>query len=202
MKKLLPLSYKGAREYLQGGDFYNALANMAAELAGEAGTFVERLAFRRFACMACEITTEQPTEPSVVVGQVRFRLPSGAGSQEAWLIETDSPVSGRRPFDEAALLANSFLDAEGRYVSLQEPSAYTPIEDVIALTKQLNYAVCPDVNGKWVFGQLDLVSPLPGSYQKLEIRMKSLIAGRFSVNDIFVDGRSTGTMRFIVGAPS
>lgn len=201
MKKLLLLSYKGEREYLHGSDFYNALAEVAARLTGEANAFVERLAFRRFARRACEITTEQPTEPATVVGQVRFRMPGRASSQEAWLVEIDNPVSGRRPFDEAALVANAFLDAKSRHICLPERSVYTPIEDVIALTKQLNYAVCPEVNGKWVFGQLDLVEPLTGSYQRLEIWMKNLIDGRFSVNDIIVDGRNIGSMRFIVGTP-
>ena len=201
MKKLLPLSYKGEREYLQGGDFFNALSDMVPEFTGEAGAFVERLAFRRFARMACEITTEQPAEPAVVVGQVRFRLPGEADSLEAWVVETDIQVSGRRPFEEAALLANSSLNAECRSASLPERSVYTPIEDVIALTKQLNYVVSPEANSKWVFGQLDLLEPLTDNYRKLEIRMKSLIAGRFSVNDIVVDGRSIGAMRFIVGAP-
>lgn len=201
MKKLLPLRYKGEREYLHGSDFYNALADISVEFTGDASAFVERLVFRRSARMACEITTEQPAEPSTVVGQVRFRVPAGADSQEGWLVETDGPVSGRRPFDEAALLANSSLDAESRCSSLPERSNCTPIEDVIALTKQLNYAVCPEVSGKWMFGQLDLVEPLTGDYRKLEIRMKNLIATRFSVNDIVVDGHNIGTIRFIMGAP-
>ena len=201
MKELLSLTYKGEREYLHGGDFYNALADIATEFTGDASAFVDLLAFRRFARLACEVTTEQPVGPSTVVGQVRFSLPGKAESLGAWLVETDHAVSGRRPFDEAALLVNSSLDAQGRCASLPERSIYTPIEDVIGLTKQLNYAVSPEADGKWVFGKLNLVEPLTEDYRKLEIRMKNLISGRFSVNDIVIDGRNIGTMRFIVGAP-
>lgn len=201
MRKLLPLVYKGEREYLHGSDFYNGLSDMAVELTGKENAFVERLAFRRFARMACEVTTEQPVEPSTVVGHVRFRLPAGTDSLEAWLVETDIQVRRREPFDEATLLVNSSLDVAGRCASLLKRSVHTPIEDVIALTKQLNYAVNPEVNGKWVFGQLDLAEPLTASYQQLKIRMKNLIAGRFSINDIIADGRNIGAMRFIVGAP-
>jgi hypothetical protein len=201
MRKLLTLSYKGAREYLHGSDFFNILTDIAAEVTNHPDAFVDRLTFRHFARMACEVTTEQPADLSKAIGQVRFRLPHDSSHLDAWLVETDISVTARRPFDEALLLANASLDESERSARIHDRSVYTPIEDVIALTKHLNYAVSPDVVGKWVFGQLDLTEPLIDSYQMLEIQMKSLIAGRFSVNDILVDGRRIGSMRFIVGAP-
>ena len=66
---------------------------------------------------------------------------------------------------------------------------------------QLNYSVCPLEKGQWVFGQLDLAEPLTVEYQHMEIRMKNLLTGRFSINEVYVDGRPVGAMRFIVGAP-
>jgi hypothetical protein len=57
------------------------------------------------------------------------------------------------------------------------------------------------VNGKWVFGQLDLAEPLSGDYRRLKIRLKQMIGGRFSVNEIIVDGHNIGTISFIVGDP-
>jgi hypothetical protein len=199
MKKLLAISYKGDRTYLQGGDFFNALMVTATEIGPDA--FVDRLTFRRFACRACLVTTDQHVDPSKVIGQVRFRLPHDSSHQDAWLIESDIVVTDRRPFDEALLLANASLDVSRRYAQLPVRSIYTPIEDVIALTKHLNYAISPEVTGKWVFGQLDLFQPLDSSYIALEIQMQNLIANRFSVNHILTDGCRIGTIRFIVGVP-
>lgn len=200
MRKLLRLSYKGTREYLHGSDIFNALSCVANEVTGHVDAFVDRLTFRRFARFACELTTEQPANSSMVVGQVRFKLPDSS-HLSAWLVETDIAVTDRRPFDEDRLLANARLDQEQRSARLPDRSEYSPIEDVIALTKYLNYAVSPEVDGKWVFGQLDIAEPLTENYQALEIKMKSLIAGRFSANDILIDGHRIGSMRFIVGAP-
>lgn len=197
MNKILPLSYKGERNYLQGGDFFNALSDIAAELAGDRGAYVERIAFRSFARMACEVSTEPTAEH---IGQARLAVPGGT-NVDVWLVETSHPVTSRRPFDEAQLLANASLGPDGRSAILPERSVYTPIEDVIALTKYLNYAVSPEVSGKWVFGQLDLTEPLTTDYQKLEIRLKNMVGGRFSVNSILVDDRNIGAIRFIVGAP-
>lgn len=200
MNKPLPLSYKGERNYLQGGDIFNALSDVASELAGDRGAYVERIAFRSFARMACEVFTEPPSEQLHVIGQANLAVPGKSGVN-VWLVETTDLVTSRRPFDEAQLLANASFSPDGRSVILPERSVYTPIEDVIALTKKLSYAVSPEVNGKWVFGQLDLTEPFTVNYRKLEIRLKNLIGGRFSVNNILLDDRNIGAIRFIVGAP-
>lgn len=200
MKKQLHVQYKGDRSYLQGGDLFNALSKFADEMLSGVDVFVEQLSFRRFARTACDVTTELPEDPSSIVGEVRFHQ-SGKDAVDAWLIETGRPVMGRLPFDEESLLAGSLLDLESQRVSLSERTGHTPIEEAIALTKRLNYAVCPKVNGKWVFAQLMLTERLNADYSQLEIRMKNLIACRFSNNEIYVDDRRIGIMRFIVGDP-
>lgn len=200
MNKMLPLSFKGDREYLHGSDIYNAVSNIAAELTGIQGAFVEWIAFRRFARMSCEISTEPPVEQSQIVSQARLRAP-GTGSLDVWLVETTIPVTSRYPFDEAQLLAKASLGPYCRIAHLPERSGYSPIEEVIALTKYLNCAVSPDVNGKWVFGQLDLTEPLTGDYRRLDIWLEKTIGRRFSVNEIIVDGRIIGTISFVVGRP-
>ena len=60
----------------------------------------------------------------------------------------------------------------------------------------------PITIGIWLFGQLDLIEPLADNYLSLEIKMKHLIDGKFSVNDILIDGRMIGSIRFIVGKVS
>lgn len=200
MREPLALSYKGSREYLHGTDFFNVLAELVPEITGDPDAFVERLIFRRFARMACEVTTDQPADQTKTIGQVRFRSTRDACYLDAWLVETDISVSIRQPFDEERLLASASLNEDTRSARLPLRSVYTPIEEVVILTKYLNYAISPEVAGKWVFGQLDLLEPLTGSYQILEIQMKNLIANRFSVSDILIDGHRIGTVRFIVGA--
>ncbi len=199
MNKPLLLSYKGNREYLQGGDIFNALSDLATELAGSADAFIERITFRRFARLSCNVSTEPPLDPSHIVSQARLRVP-GSASVDVWLVETANPVTSRSPFNEAQLLAHASIGPDGRSARLPDRAGYSPIEEVIALTKYLNTAVSPEVNGKWIFGQLDLAEPFATNYRVLEIRMKSLVGGRFSVNEILTDGRSIGSIRFIAGA--
>lgn len=198
MRKLLELSYKGTRNYVQGGDFFNAILSIAPIITGDTNAFIARLTFRHFANMACELITDPPDNLSTIIGEVKFFSPDEYSYIDGWIVLTDIPILGRRHFDEDLLLANTVFDEATRSALLLGCSRWTPIEQIIALTKYLNYSINPIAQGKWVFGQLDLKKPLSDRYAKLEIKMTNLIPGRFSVNNIFIDGCEVGSMRFIV----
>ena len=86
-------------------------------------------------------------------------------------------------------------------IVLEIRSAFSPIEELIALTKRLNYELTPDIDGKWVFGQMNLKCGLPDEYSQLRITRNCIVSGRFSVNDIKFDSKHVGDIRFIVGTP-
>lgn len=199
MKKLLPLLYKGSRDYLHGSDFFNSLMKLAEENTGDSDSYVERLTFRGYACKLCELIDIKPIDQGKVIGQVRYMTPVDSNKINFWLVETDKLVTNRYEFDENVVLLNSNLNEEKRSIILPNRSIYTPIEDVIILTKRLNYAISPINNGSWLFGQLDLLEPLIDNYNSLEIKMKNLIEGKFSINEILIDGRMIGSIRFIMG---
>jgi hypothetical protein len=203
MKIPLTLSFKGERVYLQGGDFYISLLEEGAKITGNSTFYIERLTFRRFTKKECFVTTVKPTGVIEAVGQVKFRLPNNSTFINAWIVETEACVMSKRKFDEDLVLSKAAFNKKTRTAELITRSIYTPIEDVIAITKFLNNSVSPleQGQGQWVFGQLDLTGPLEENYTILNIQMKSLIDNRFSVNDILIDGRRIGSIRFIVGTP-
>jgi hypothetical protein len=191
----LGLGFKGERTYIQGGDIYNAIAATVSD--ADPTAFVEHLVFREFARRDCDLVREKPGNDAVLIAQGRSR--SNDGRHPFWVTESQRDAVGRRPFDE-----DSITDAAvsaGSEIWSQQRSAYTPIEEIIALTKRLAYELTPEVEGKWVFGQIDLDGPLPTAYGKLVIVQKNLIAGRFSVNEITMDETVIGNIRFITGAP-
>jgi len=199
MNKLLPLIFKGSRGYLHGSDFFNILMNLAQENTGNRDSYVERLTFRQYASKLCELTDIKPILQEKLIGQVRYSSKINNDKVSLWIAETDNPIVGRYPFDETVIIDRVRLEKEKSSVTLLERSNFSPIEDVIVLTKCLNYSVSPITSGSWLFGQMDLTEPLTDNYQSLEIKIKHLIDGKFSVNDIFTDGRMIGSIRFIVG---
>lgn len=199
MDKLLKLSYKGSRNYLHGSDFFNTLMDIANELMGNSDSFVERLLFRGYARKACKLTDIKPNDTDVVIGQVRYMNPLDKSHVSLWLVETDKLITGKYPFDETIILSESELYEDKRSIVLPKRSIYSPIEDVIVLTKRLNNTISPLPSGNWLFGQLDLSEPLIDNYHTLEVQMTNLIERKFSVNDILIDGHKIGTIRFIMG---
>jgi len=191
----LNLKFKGDRTYIQGGDIFNAVERVARQDDDE--SYLSQLAFRRFARQDCDLFWTAPPQGTALIAQGRV-CQSGT-DRSFWVVETDEPATGRYEFDEASLVEPAVRN--GEEIILKERSIHTPVEEVIALTKRLNYELTPDVDGKWVFGQLKLISALPNDYSSLRIRRVIEVAGRFSVNKIMVDDRDVGDIRFIVGAP-
>lgn len=195
---LLRMAFKGNRTYLNGASFFDVLGSVAQEFTGKEGSYLVRLLFRRFAKNLCEIVSVPPENNKPLVGQGTYQLLSGQ-RKDFWILETEESISDRQPFDEEALLVNAQIDAKSRSACLTERTAYTPIEEVVALTKILHYQTMPIDSGKWLFGQIDLTEPLHDKYIRLDIQMKNCISGRFSINEIFLDKRNIGVIRFIVG---
>lgn len=198
MKIPLDLSFKGARHYIQGGDFFNSIQAAANSMQTHGTAYISKLAFRRFAYHLCELCLNEREESEASVGS--GELVFGDGSRQSfWISEGNQKPHDRRPYDEESMVAAAtYAD---QTASLKAPIEYSTIEAVIALTKVLNYRLAAPKEGKWVFGQIDLTQALPAINESLTIsRIKSL-PGRFSINEIIIDGHSVGMIQFIVGAP-
>ncbi|MDU9404598.1 hypothetical protein RTH46_19115 [Pseudomonas sp. zfem004] len=192
----LDFEFKGERNYIQGGDIFNGVEGLAREMFSDG--FVSLLVFRNLTRRHCVLAFESQTSMQVVA---TGNISTADGQRHGfWLYERDEEVIGRYPFDEEAVLSTSSLKPEEKLISMQSGDSVTPIEYVIALTKRLSYALAPNIDGKWLFGQLNLDQPLvPAGI--IKIVQKSILHGRMSVNEIWLDDVMVGTIRFIVGKP-
>ena len=191
----LKLKYKGNRTYLQGGDIFNALED--AFSVSQSG-YLSKLVFKRFARNQIAVVMEQPAEGASVLGTAIWKSALG-DERRLWLIETGVAVTESYPFDEQAIVAQASV--HDQHIQLTAPNTYSLIENIVALTKRLNYVLSPDVSGKWLFGQLDLKRGLPGGWESLCIDRTICVANNFSRNRILIDGQHYGEIRFIGGEP-
>ena len=184
----LHFRFKGDRGYVQGGDIFDELH----ALLGKQAKQILELSFRGFSNRQMRCLFADPGQGSKAEG---VAVDAAGLRQPFWLVETDQLVTERYPFDEDAITSHAQLD--GKAISANATSGYSVIEQIIALTKALNYHITPSVNGKWVFGQLRLGQPLPQAATHFVIRQKTLLAGRFSVQEVELDGKLIGQIRFI-----
>lgn len=184
----LRFRFKGERNYVQGGDIFDALEAWFGDQEWQLLELSFRGFSRRQMCCVLDNPGEDIKAEGVVIDRNGQRAPF-------WLLETDEPVTERYPFDEDAITRHAQQD--GKTISASATPGYSVIEQIIALTKALNYRLTPEVNGKWVFGQLRLNQPLPKNAEHFVIRQKTLLAGRFSVQEVALDGKVVGQIRFI-----
>lgn len=192
--------FKGARHYIQGGDLFNAAEAVAAQVTGANGAYISKLMFTKFAYNLCYLVpvSEAGVADGNTMGEGEFALPDGRDLQFFLCQGAESPRS-RVPYDEEGMVSTATYTA--RAATLQAPIAYSSIEAVIALTKALNYRLSAPKIGKWVFGKLALNQAMPVIQTGLTITCTKAVPGRFSVNEINIDGVTIGNIHFIVGAP-
>lgn len=191
----LNVGFKGARNYIHGSDIYNEID--AHIRATSSDSYVEHLAFRRFARRDCDLLWTEPSTRVIPIGEGRVRLHDE--HRRFWVCESPREAAGRRPYEEDSIVRASTIN--GKRIAMTHRSVYTPIEEIIALTKRLAYHLTPEIEGKWVFGQLDLSQRIPEKYDRLTIEQTKLLADRFSVNAIIIGDANIGSIRFIAGDP-
>jgi len=191
----LHLKYKGSRTYLHGSDIFNALVDMFSKTSNG---YLSRQVFKSFARNQIEVLLYQPEHDVSALGNGVWKMTDGV-EQRFWLREGREPVAESYPFDEDAITSKAIQIEES--IRLEAQNAYSTIENVIALTKYLSYALTPDVDGKWLFGQIDLKQTLPERWESIQIERKLCVANAFSRNRIEIDGQDIGEIRFIGGQP-
>ncbi len=200
MKYQLSTPYKGNRHYIAGSDLFNTAQAAAEKLTGQKYAYISKLSFTRFAYRLCElvIVPDRVMSGAKPMGEGVFRLPDGT-DQVFFLYEGKVEPIERSPYDEEGMVATAIFTDNSAI--LDGPIQYSSIEAVIALTKVLNYRLAVPKTGKWVFGKIDLNQSLPQIESILTITRTKSVSGRFSTNEINIDGVTVGTIQFIVGAP-
>jgi hypothetical protein len=198
MKIPLNLCFKGQRHYIHGSDFFNAVESSVRLIDDGGALYVRRLEFRRFAYNLTDLCIGEDVSLEHCVGEGDLMHFDGR-RQPFWLSETDRTPLCRHPFDEDAMV--KYATFMGRSASLRAPIQYTSIEAIIALTKTLNYRLTKPNHGKWLFGKIELKQAMPAIGESLSITCTKGVPGRFSINEIMIDGHDVGVIHFIVGSP-
>lgn len=192
MRKILHFHFKGARNYIQGGDIFDALE----AIFRDKGLNVVQLRFIKFSRNHLALMFEEPNSDVVCDG---VAVDLNGLRKSFWLIETELPVLDRCDYDEGLITEMAYLSSDE--ITCRGVEGFSIIEQIIALTKVLNYAKAPVIDGRWVFGQLRLKKSLPATVGQYRVKQRAMLSNRFSVQDIYLDDDDFGEIRFIVGAP-
>jgi hypothetical protein len=192
MNTELSFKFKGERTYIQGGDIFDALESTFSQ----SGSYVESLSMKRLTAHNLLVTDNLIAgKQAVGVGKVR----SSDGCSVVYYLYEASQAADRYNYLEENI-ANCIQLSENCAL-LDGHKFYSVIENLIALTKKLCYALEPTIDGKWLFGQIILLDKLPETFSTLHVCRRSGIPGKFNTNTILLDGNRLGEINFVVGKP-
>ena len=193
----LDMRYKGERDYLHGTDFHEEITTKLSEII--CAGFTKKICFKSFSRKQCFLVlNERPSQNLRQIGNGLW-LNDNGDETKFWIVDGEMAVASRYPFDEDKLVSPSSV-AEC-IIKLEKNNEFSTIENIVALTKKLNYTLTPNASGKWVFGQIELLKPLPENFDQIQIERISERKGMFSCNQITIDKELIGEIRFIVGTP-
>jgi len=194
--KSLHLQFKGDRTYLQGGDIFNAVSELARSLHHG---YVSRIAFRRLATHVLVVVDELPESGIDPVADITVSSRTdNAAMARWWLVETNEPVQGRHAYAEHLIAQACEVDKQARSLSKLRDVNFTLIEEVVAAHKVLCNTLA-EPGSRWLFAQLLLSAPLDGDVSRIELTNTALLSGKMAASDLKLDGVKVGSIRFMRG---
>lgn len=189
-------TFKGQRNYFQGGDMYNVICEAASKESAVQLSTPFRLVVHKFTDKHCDMLLSEPGEtinkPDHTVAE--FTFASERGRVSGWLVESEKNVENRIPYDEAKI--ERLCSRNGNVTVIDGDSGFTPVEVAISMTKQLHYALYP-VKGKWIFTKIDMNRLfVQEDSTRLKVELKHNLNNRLTKSTISVDGINIGNIYF------
>jgi hypothetical protein len=146
---VLDLPFKGSRDYLRMADLFPAIQSVAQGQFGPSAQ-MSSLIIRRPLKRAVQASF-QPVEGCAGSFRVRHDGESIAG----WLVETDSPVAHRVPYDASSISTAAFSGLD--FARILDPMpGFSPLDILISLAKIVGAQRTPR---PWWLCQLNLDTP-------------------------------------------
>ncbi|MUI52497.1 hypothetical protein [Aliivibrio fischeri] len=179
----LNFKYKGTRNYVHGTDVFN-------EVHDKLDSRVIDISFRKVIYNQCDLVSGIDRNAVSII-----KTENAVYS----LVENDDNVIERYPYDEDILLIESEINENKIFVKYHND--FSLIEYVVALTKKINNFLNKPEYGQWLFGQFIINAKLPENVDVIEVQQNKVIGGKFSDNNVIMDGNVVGKIKFLVGKP-
>ena len=186
---LMPLGFKGSRDYVHGPDLYVACLGAARRRFGRSA-WLERIKFQSMIRGQCQLV-EGSVEGAAAVMTVR----SGSESHLWSIIDTGERIELSRDFDEDGIVARARI--RERRIEVDERGAASAVEVVVALTKRLHLHLRPRPDSRWIVVGFRFDRPLePTATGPFAVELIRSLGDSLTVSEIYEAGRPVGDVTF------
>ncbi len=183
----LDIPFKGARQYVHASDIFNELVALTKWRGGVSLHFHRPI---RCSIEAAELAAgESGSGPDALF----WYGPADRRRCLALRGNPERPVTARRPYDEALVVADAVMDPP--WIRSAGPGNASFIERVLALNKVLLNRQFSVAGGRWWFARLDL-DRVPENAVRIELLSRRALGARMTKSHIVVDGLTLGSVFF------
>jgi len=195
VKTVLNLQYKGDRNYLQGGDIFNALTDeLKAKFGSQA--FVSSINYKDLFKQAVELIIA-PADKALTGQKATFTGKNGDELIQGALVETDVDVLGRTSYDESLVVDKCTFGENS--ISQEQRGGFSAMEEIVSITKALHQKMY-DIEGKWLFVQAGILEALVEDDGLYTVIIKSTVGQRYTRSIISKNGKEIGWIGFSLSA--
>lgn len=186
--------FKGARNYIQGTDMFNAV------ISGATGATIENIRFTIHDFVhtpVCQLYSADNKEDLSDVQGIcaRFQYDENGITHYFALTESDGDVNSaeRHEYDEDRIVSLCALEQDK--IILKAYSPFTFIETVVSMNKHMHQQLFPDAPGKWIFTKIDLDAAIDAR-DNLALQLKHNMNYRLTKSDILLNNNKVGDIYF------
>ena len=133
------------------------MSDILKETFDDKNIWIDHIILRKFIVSSCSIilTDDKRNANEEICSE--FTAQTGKTKLKGQIIETGNKIKLRVPFDEEKITSHAII--RGETILQKKRTEYSPIKEIIILTKYLHNSSIPISNGKWIFSCLDLSRP-------------------------------------------
>lgn len=191
--ELLPMRFKGVRDYVHGTDLVDGLTVL---LQPRLGGFLREIRFHSLLQTHPYFSLRPVDGYGAPASELTWTSEDGTPSQ-GWLYESGQAVAQRYEYLEEKASDGFNLTPGGGYGSGYQGFSFA--ENVVAMTKASNLARLRPKSGQWLWARARFVMPAPGKWRRVEIQTSNVGSEEVTNNLVKVDGVEVGKLLFMVG---
>ncbi len=196
-EKKIQFRFKGTRNYVHGTDLFDAILSMAMVFFKEYPSRIKGTFHRLLASDAILRIYNEGEELDHADPYAAFSIELKSHSYTASITNANSHITSSYEYDEKIVLEKMVMEKDT--AKMLATSAFTYIEQIVAMTKELHLTLYPDMVEKWLFTRIDIKDVLdPSLYPGRELVIKALknFHNRLTQNAVFLDDHMLGHIWF------
>jgi hypothetical protein len=192
--KQVEFKFKGNRKYIHGTDMFNKMTDF-----GHLPSHLHNIRFIAHKVVhspLCNVYLTDKKEELNEIADICVRCQFDIDQSTHWMALTQATSAipeQRYAYDEDQIV--SLCSLKDSAITLTAPSAYSFIENIVAMNKHLHQHLFPEADGNWFFTRIDLDS---GCEERahLELHFRHNMNYRLTRSDILANGQKLGDLYF------